>query len=128
MNELTSAQRRELRARAHGLHPVVSISQHGLTPAVLAEIDRSLTAHELIKIRVYGEERDVRETLLAAVCEASGAAAVQHIGSILVVYRENPPPETPEQAPPSPAKRSNPPRAAPRTSGNPRRRLAGKKP
>jgi len=123
MNELTSAQRRELRARAHGLHPVVSISQHGLTPAVLAEIDRSLTAHELIKIRVYGEEREVRETLLAAVCEETDAAAVQHIGNILVVYRQNPPPEIPETVPPSPAKRGRP----ARPSANPRRRLAGKK-
>lgn len=122
MKELSSAQRRELRARAHSLHPVVSISQHGLTPSVLAEINRSLTAHELIKIRVYGEDRDERESLLAALCEETGAAAVQHIGNILVVYRGNPPPASPEAAPPSPAKAGKPRRPA----ANRRRRLAGK--
>src|SRR5512143_3764758 len=122
MKELTSAQRRQLRARAHSLHPVVSISTHGLTAAVVGEIERCLKAHELIKIRVYGEEREVRETLLAAVCEETGAAAVQHIGNILVVYRENPAHETLESvpsAPPGPGKHRQP-------SAKPRRRPAGK--
>lgn len=88
MTELTPAQRRELRARAHHLNPVVSIAASGLTPAVLAEVERSLQAHELIKIKVYGAEREAREALLASLCETLGAAPVQHIGTILVVWRE----------------------------------------
>lgn len=88
--ELTPSQRRALRARAHSLHPVVAISRNGLTPTVLSEIERSLAAHELIKIRVFGAERDEREALLAQVCGAVQAAPVQHIGNILVIFREPP--------------------------------------
>lgn len=104
MIELSSAQRRELRARAHALHPVVSIAANGLSEAVLAEIDRSLKAHELIKIRTYGIERDEREALMAEVCGRLGCAAVQHIGNLLVVYRERPAELEPAPRPPRPAK------------------------
>jgi putative YhbY family RNA-binding protein len=90
MLELTSSRRRALRARAHSLHPVASISQNGLSDAVLAEIDRGLKAHELIKVRTYGIERDEREALLTEICSRLEAAPVQHIGNILVVYRANP--------------------------------------
>lgn len=88
MSELTAARRRELRANAHHLNPVVSIAGNGLTPTVIGEIDRSLQAHELIKIKVHGAERPVREQLMHDVCEALGASPVQHIGTILVVWRE----------------------------------------
>ena len=99
MLELTSSQRRALRARAHSLHPVASISQKGLSEAVLAEIERGLKAHELIKVRVYGVERGDREILLGEICAHLGAAPVQHIGNVLVVFRKNP--ETVNPAPPS---------------------------
>lgn len=98
---ITTTQRRALRALAHALNPVVSISQKGLTETVLQEIDRSLTAHELIKIRVYATEREQREALLAELCGALKAAPVQHIGHLLVVWRENPKTETPVEAPPA---------------------------
>jgi putative YhbY family RNA-binding protein len=101
MNEMTPAHRRELRAAAHHLSPVVSIAANGLTPAVLGEIERSLQAHELIKIKVHGTERDAREELLKTVCEAVEAAPVQHIGTILVVWRKRR-----EEAPVTAAKRS----------------------
>ncbi len=90
MTELTTSLRRSLRVRAHSLHPVASISQNGLSDTVLAEIDRGLKAHELIKVRVYGVEHDEREALLSEICTRLDAAPVQHIGSILVVYRANP--------------------------------------
>lgn len=90
MIELSADERRALRARAHGLNPVVSISQNGLTEAVLKEIDVSLKSHELIKIRVYGDERELREGYLAEICERLDAAPVQHIGKLLVVWRPNP--------------------------------------
>lgn len=88
MSELTPAQRRDLRARAHHLSPVASVASNGLSPAVLAEIERALQAHELIKVRVYGTERDERDALMKELCTALGAAPVQHIGNILIVWRE----------------------------------------
>ena len=94
MNDLTSAERRALRARAHHLRPVVMIGEAGLTPEVAREIDANLKSHELIKIRVLGDDRENRDALVAAVCEATGAQPVQHIGKILVVYRSKPPEES----------------------------------
>lgn len=90
MKEITAIQRRALRAAAHSLKPVVSISQKGLTESVLKEIDRCLKAHELIKVRVYDCERETREALLESVCTELSAAAVQHIGNLLVLWRERP--------------------------------------
>jgi putative YhbY family RNA-binding protein len=95
--DLTSTERQLLKGRAHRLAPVVLVGAEGLTPGVLAEIDRALNAHELIKIRVMSLERGSRETLLDAVCSATNAARVQHIGKVLVVYRQRPP-----EAPPAP--------------------------
>ena len=88
MTELTPAQRRDLRARAHHLNPVVTIAGNGLAPTVIAEIERSLQAHELIKIKVQGAEREQRDTLMQELCAALDAAPVQHIGNILVVWRQ----------------------------------------
>lgn len=99
MEPLSPALRRALRARAHSLNPVVSVSQNGLSEAVLTEIDRSLKAHELIKIRVYGEEKARRDELLTDICTRLNAAPVQHIGNILVVFRENPQMTEPEPQP-----------------------------
>lgn len=100
MQTLSPAQRRTLRAKAHHLHPVVSIGQHGLTPAVLHEIDVNLNAHELIKIRAFSDERAERDTMLGRICDELGAAAVQHLGKMLIVWRPLPE-EALEEAPPS---------------------------
>ena len=107
---LTATERRLLRARAHDLTPVVAISQKGLTESVLKEIDRSLSSHELIKIRVFDIEREERELLLAEVCTKLEAVPVQHIGKLLVIWRENPVADT-EVSPahkPAPKRRSAP--------------------
>jgi putative YhbY family RNA-binding protein len=93
MRTLTPAERRAFRARAHSLHPVVSIGQHGLTPAVLHEIDVNLIAHELIKVRVFNDDRGEREALFAQICGGLDAAPVQHLGKILTVWRPAPPAE-----------------------------------
>lgn len=129
---LTPQQRSELRARAHSLKPVVMISTKGASPAVIAEIDRALTHHELIKIRVLEAERDERDTLLAAVCDATGAQPVQHIGKILVIYRQTPKIAEPDPQEVRPGKsarapdrrapdRRIPKRSAPKTPASPRR-------
>ena len=118
---LTPADRQLLKGRAHRLHPVVLIGAGGLTAGVLAEIERALNAHELIKIRALGLERDSRELLLGAVCSATGAAPVQHIGKVLVVYRERPE-EAPPLPRPAPVRRPEARRASrSRPAGPPRR-------
>jgi len=89
MPGLSPAKRRDLKARAHALDPVVLIGEAGLSPTVLAEIDRSLKSHELIKIRVNGADRPGREVILEEICRRTGAQAVQHIGKIFVIFREN---------------------------------------
>ena len=90
MIQLTPSQQRQLRAAAHHLHPVVSISQNGLTESVVKEIHRSLLAHELIKVKLYGVAREDRNALLADVCQQLDCAPVQHIGNILVLWRPSP--------------------------------------
>jgi putative YhbY family RNA-binding protein len=90
MITLTPVLRRAKRSAAHTLHPVAAIGQHGLTPAVLHEIDVALLAHELIKVRVFSDDRVAREALLARICDALGCAPVQHIGKLLVLWRPNP--------------------------------------
>lgn len=114
METLAPAQRRALRAKAHHLHPVVSIGQHGLTPAVLHELDINLLAHELIKVRVFSDQRDEREAMLQRICAALDATPVQHIGKLLVLWREGPekPPATvprPRKAPPAGVRRAREP-------------------
>jgi putative YhbY family RNA-binding protein len=125
MKLLNSADRRSLRGRAHALKPVVIVSGTGLSGGVMAEIERCLQAHELIKIRVLDDDRLHREDLLAQICERTRASPVQHIGKILVVYLEKPdsPAPTPAaaaKAPPRhkpvPDRRSEAPRAGARSS------------
>jgi putative YhbY family RNA-binding protein len=95
---LSPAERRDLKARAHALHPLVMIGSEGLTPAVLKAIDEALRSHELVKVRAAGEDRVAREALLGAIADATGASPVQHIGKVLVLWRERPP-EAPEPVP-----------------------------
>jgi putative YhbY family RNA-binding protein len=87
---LSPAQRSALRAQAHALKPVVIIGTQGLTDAVLVEAECHLVAHELIKIRVFSDDREERNAFYAALCERLHAAPVQHIGKLLVLYRAKP--------------------------------------
>src|SRR6185436_4937011 len=98
MKDLTPAERRALRARAHALHPIVMVGAAGLTPAVLREIDLALKSHELIKIRMLGDDRDARTAALERISSALDASPVQIIGKILVVFRPAPEPQ-PEPKP-----------------------------
>jgi putative YhbY family RNA-binding protein len=93
---LTPAQRKEHRSSAHHLNPVVLVGNDGLTPAVRREIDGALNAHGLIKVRVFSDDRAARDALLAQLADELGAAPVQHIGKLLVLWRPIPPKE-PEQ-------------------------------
>jgi RNA-binding protein len=97
MIPLASKKRSELRAEAHKLTPIVIIGDKGLTDEVVAEIDRSLKAHELIKVRAATDEREARDAWLETICERLAAHAVQQIGKVFVIYRENPKEEKPKR-------------------------------
>ncbi|MFC3625515.1 ribosome assembly RNA-binding protein YhbY [Vogesella amnigena] len=85
--ELTPVQRQYLKGLAHSLNPVVMIGNNGLTESVIREIAISLDAHELIKVRVQGDDRDARVAMYEQICDQLDAGQVQHIGKLLVLYR-----------------------------------------
>ena len=87
MKSLTPAQRQYLKGLAHAFQPVVMIGNQGLTAAVLKEIELALNAHEMIKIKAASNALDTRRAWLAEICAATGAASVQQIGKVLVIYR-----------------------------------------
>ena len=93
--QLTIAERKEHRAEAHHLDPVVMIGNEGLTPAVKKEVDEALKAHGLIKIRVHGDDREQRQAMFQSLADELGAAPIQHIGKLLVLWRPKPPKERP---------------------------------
>ena len=84
---LTPAQRKVHRADAHHLDPVVMIGADGLTPAVIKEANAAITAHGLIKLRVFSDDRPAREAMLAELADKLDAAPIQHIGKLLVLWR-----------------------------------------
>ena len=87
MLKLTPAERSELRSEAHALKPIVLIGEAGLSPSVIKEIDAGLNAHGLIKVRVFGDDREARIAMYDTICAELKAAPVQHIGKLLVIYR-----------------------------------------
>lgn len=86
---LTPRERAHLKARAHSLEPRVTVGQAGLTNAVVAEIDRALAAHELIKVRILAD-RGAREEIADAICARTGSAMAQSVGKVIVVWRPRP--------------------------------------
>lgn len=88
--QLTPAQRKDHRADAHHLNAVVMIGSDGLTPGVQNEIDAALNAHGLIKVRVASDDRASREQMFQSLTTELGAAPIQHIGKLLVLWRPMP--------------------------------------
>jgi RNA-binding protein len=87
---LTARERTKLKAQAHALEPLVQLGNAGLSDAVVAEVDRALTAHELIKVRIGGDDREARVALGDALSERTDAAIVQRVGKIVVLWRPEP--------------------------------------
>lgn len=87
---LSPKERQALKARAHGLKPVVLLGNAGASRPVIKEIDRALAAHELVKVRVPGDDRAERDALFTEIAETLSAARVQAIGKLLVFYRPLP--------------------------------------
>jgi putative YhbY family RNA-binding protein len=87
---LTPRERQKLKARAHALEPVVQVGQAGVTDQVARELDRALTAHELIEVKVNAADRDARETVCDDILTRADAAEVQRVGKVIVIYRPRP--------------------------------------
>ena len=87
---LSKKQIKFLRAKCHALKAVIMMGQKGLSEEVLNELDIALTHHELVKIKLSVDDRDLRKQMIADICEKSHAEEVQSIGKTLSVYRVNP--------------------------------------
>jgi RNA-binding protein len=95
---LTPRHRAHLKARAHTLHVILQIGKTGLQDAVVAEVDTALTAHELIKVKVNDPDREARRTLAEDIASRTGAAVVQQVGKVVVLWRPKPEDEHPTRA------------------------------
>ncbi|MBD9436457.1 ribosome assembly RNA-binding protein YhbY [Pseudoxanthomonas sp. PXM03] len=84
---LTAAQTRFLRGQAHDLKALLQIGNKGVTPAFIAELDAVLEQHELVKVKVAGEDRDARDAMIDDLADKADAALVQRIGHTAVLYR-----------------------------------------
>ena len=89
---LTGSQRKYLRGLAHDLRPAAQIGKEGLTDAVAASIDATLTARELVKVQILAE-RDERAEIAAALEPRLGCECVGTIGKMAILYRQHPDPE-----------------------------------
>ena len=95
--QLTPAERKDHRAAAHHLDPVVMIGGDGLTDAVKKEAEMALNAHGLIKVRVFSDDRAARELMFQTLADTLSAAPIQHIGKLLVLWRPKPEKERAER-------------------------------
>ena len=87
---LTPRERSHLKARAHALAPLVQVGNAGVTAQLIAEVDRALTAHELIKVRVGSDDRERRISMGDELAEATDAAVVHRVGKVLILWRPRP--------------------------------------
>ena len=87
---LTQEQKKQFKATGHHLKPIVTVAEQGLSEGVMAELDRALNDHELIKIQLRLAERDDRAAILTELCQQSSAVLVQTIGKMALIYRKNP--------------------------------------
>lgn len=87
---LTPRERAHLKARAHTLDPVVHVGHAGVTPELAAEVDRALTAHELIKVRMGESDRDARVAIGDDLAAAVDASVVHRVGKVLILWRPRP--------------------------------------
>ena len=87
---LTPRERAQLKARAHALEPVVQVGHAGLSESVAAELERALTAHELIKVRIGGADRNERVALGDEIAAKTDAAVVHRVGKVLILWRPRP--------------------------------------
>ena len=88
--QLTAKDRARLKARAHALEPSVSVGNAGPTKAVITEVHRALAKHELIKVRIQGDDRELRKQAGDELADAAGAAVVHRVGKIVILFLPKP--------------------------------------
>jgi RNA-binding protein len=84
---LSPRERAHLKARAHALEPVVQVGSAGITDPLIGEVDRALTAHELIKVKIASDDRAERVAIGEEICARTDAAPVHRVGKILIMWR-----------------------------------------
>lgn len=84
---LSEKHRKQLRKLAHHRKVIVIIGQHGLTDNVMAEIDRALDAHELVKVRINAGEREERNAMIDRIARQTQSDVVQRIGHVGTFFR-----------------------------------------
>lgn len=84
---LSKKQVQHLRGLAHSLKPIVLLGNNGLTEAVLSEIELALGHHELIKVKVPSEDRDLKKQIIEAIVRETKAVKVHTIGHVLTIYK-----------------------------------------
>ena len=87
---LSEPQKKFLRGLGHKLNPVIMVGDAGLSESLLAEYDRTLAHHELIKVSLRVGDRETRDAMIASLVERSGGTLVQRIGNVALIYCENP--------------------------------------
>ncbi len=85
--QLTNKQKQHLKSLAHKLKPVVMLGSNGLTEGILAEIELALAHHELIKVKIATDDREMKQLIADTIVSKVNAVKVQVIGHILVIYR-----------------------------------------
>ena len=90
LTSLSGKDRRALRAKGHGLNPAVTVGSAGLSEAVLAEAERALGDHELVKVKIAGDGRAERRAIIDRICAALSAEHVQSLGKTALIFRNNP--------------------------------------
>lgn len=85
---LSAGDKKHLRQLGHSLNPVVTVAGKGLSENVLAEVERALDDHELIKVKFAVGDRDIKQQLIDELCQHSAAQLVQTIGHIALIYRK----------------------------------------
>ena len=89
MNPVAEKLKRELKAKAHHLNPVVTIGDKGLSKPVLKELNLALNAHHLIKVRIHSDDRNERNAIMSEIAKSLDATPINHNGKVLVIYRKN---------------------------------------
>ena len=81
--------KKALKAIAHHLNPIVTIGNLGLSTSVIAELNRAISDHELIKVRLNIVDRKLRVEFVKEVSRLLNAKIVQQVGKVVVLYRPN---------------------------------------
>tara|TARA_B110000503_G_scaffold35374_1_gene57822 strand:- start:12223 stop:12525 length:303 start_codon:yes stop_codon:yes gene_type:complete len=87
--KISNEDRKQLRRLGHNLNPVVTIAGNGLSKNVLAEIDRALNDHELIKVKICGGDSKVKSEVIKEICERLSAQTVQSVGHIALLLKKS---------------------------------------